>query len=97
MAAQPGMDEEPLYPSEPGRLDDMAGAQALSMKAQTWTGRQTGSSSSANWASREVEYGDAPSSTMVQLYGVVKAPLTGKAPQTGEHAKRIVDERQAGA
>jgi general stress protein 26 len=43
----------------------------------------------------KAEYWDAPSSTMVQLYGVVKASLTGKAPQ-GEHAKLLVDERQAG-
>jgi hypothetical protein len=34
---------------------------------------------------------------MVQLYGVVKATLIGKAPQAGEHAKRIVDDRQTGA
>jgi hypothetical protein len=33
---------------------------------------------------------------MVHLYGVVKATLTGKAPRTGEHAKLVVDERQAG-
>jgi general stress protein 26 len=45
----------------------------------------------------KAEYWDASSSTMVQLYGVVKATLTGKAPQAGEHAKLIVDERQAGA
>jgi general stress protein 26 len=45
----------------------------------------------------KAEYWDAPSSTMVQLYGVVKATLTGKAPQAGEHAKLIVDERQTGA
>ena len=45
----------------------------------------------------KAEYWDPPSSTMVQLYGVVKATLTGKAPQAGEHAKLIVDERQAGA
>jgi general stress protein 26 len=45
----------------------------------------------------KAEYWDAPSSTMVQLYGVVKATLTGKAPQAGEHAKLAVDERQAGA
>jgi general stress protein 26 len=44
----------------------------------------------------KAEYWDAPSSTMVQLYGVVKATLTGKAPQAGEHAKLIVDERQTG-
>lgn len=44
----------------------------------------------------KAEYWDAPSSTMVQLYGVVKATLTGKALQAGEHAKLIVDERQAG-
>ena len=44
----------------------------------------------------EAEYWDAPSSTMVQLYGVVKATLTGKALQAGEHAKLIVDERQTG-
>jgi general stress protein 26 len=43
----------------------------------------------------KAEYWDAPSSTMVQLYGVVKASLTGTAPQ-GEHAKLLVDERQAG-
>jgi general stress protein 26 len=45
----------------------------------------------------KAEYWDPPSSTMVQLYGVVKATLTGKAPQAGAHAKLIVDERQAGA
>ncbi len=45
----------------------------------------------------KAEYWDAPSSTMVQLYGVVKATLTGKTPQAGEHAKLVVDERQAGA
>jgi general stress protein 26 len=44
----------------------------------------------------KAEYWDAPASTMVQLYGVVKATLTGKAPQAGEHAKLLVDERQAG-
>jgi general stress protein 26 len=44
----------------------------------------------------KAEYWDAPSSTMVHLYGVVKATLTGKAPRAGEHAKLIVDERQAG-
>jgi general stress protein 26 len=44
----------------------------------------------------KAEYWDAPSSTMVHLYGVVKATLTGKAPRTGEHAKLVVDERQAG-
>ena len=44
----------------------------------------------------KAEYWDAPSSTMVQLYGLVKAALTGKAPQAGEHAKLVVDERQAG-
>jgi general stress protein 26 len=43
-----------------------------------------------------VEYWDAPSSTMVQLLGVVKATLTGESPQPGEHAKLVVDERQAG-
>lgn len=43
-----------------------------------------------------VEYWDAPSSTMVQLFGVVKATLTGHSPQPGEHAKLVVDERQAG-
>jgi general stress protein 26 len=42
------------------------------------------------------EYWDTPSSTMVHLYGVVKATLTGKAPQAGEHAKLLVDDRQAG-
>jgi hypothetical protein len=42
------------------------------------------------------EYWDAPSSTMVNLYGVVKATLTGKGSQAGEHAKLVVDERQAG-
>jgi general stress protein 26 len=44
----------------------------------------------------KAEYWDEPSSTMIQLYGVVKATLTGKAPQAGEHAKLVVDERQAG-
>jgi general stress protein 26 len=44
----------------------------------------------------KAEYWDAPSSTMVQLFGVVKATLTGQPPQPGEHAKLIVDERQAG-
>jgi general stress protein 26 len=44
----------------------------------------------------KAEYWDAPSSTMVRFYGVVKATLTGKAPQAGEHAKLIVDERQTG-
>jgi general stress protein 26 len=42
------------------------------------------------------EYWDAPSSTMVQLFGVVKAALTGQSPQPGDHAKLVVDERQAG-
>jgi general stress protein 26 len=44
----------------------------------------------------KAEYWDAPSSTMVYLYGVVKATLKGKGPQAGEHAKLVVDERQAG-
>ena len=44
----------------------------------------------------KAEYWDAAASTMLQLYGVVKAILTGKAPQAGEHAKLLVDERQAG-
>jgi general stress protein 26 len=44
----------------------------------------------------KAEYWDAPSSTMVQLFGVVKATLTGRPPQSGEHAKLVVDERQAG-
>jgi general stress protein 26 len=43
-----------------------------------------------------VEYWDAPLNTMIQLYGIMKATLTGKAPQAGEHAKLIVDERQTG-
>jgi hypothetical protein len=47
-------------------------------------------------AVEQAEYWDAPSSTMVYLYGVVKATLTGKGPQAGEHAKLVVDERQAG-
>ena len=42
------------------------------------------------------EYWDTPSSTMVQLFGVVKATLTGRAPEPGDHAKLVVDERQAG-
>ena len=45
----------------------------------------------------KAEYWDAPSSAMVQLYGAVKATLTGQAPQAGEHAKLVVDERQTGA
>jgi general stress protein 26 len=44
----------------------------------------------------KAEYWDAPSSTMVQLFGVVKATLTGQPSQPGEHGKLIVDERQAG-
>ena len=44
----------------------------------------------------KAEYWDAAASAMVQLYGVVKATLTGKAPPAGEHAKLLVDERQAG-
>jgi general stress protein 26 len=44
----------------------------------------------------EAEYWDAPSSTMVQLFGIMKATLTGQPPQSGEHAKLAVDERQAG-
>ena len=44
----------------------------------------------------KAEYWDAAASTMVQFYGLVKATLTGKAPQAGEHAKLLVDERQAG-
>jgi general stress protein 26 len=44
----------------------------------------------------KAEYWNAPSNTMVQLYGVVKATLTGKALQAGEHAKLLVDERQTG-
>jgi hypothetical protein len=42
------------------------------------------------------EYWDAPSSTMIQLFGVVKATLTGQSPEPGDHAKLVVDERQAG-
>jgi general stress protein 26 len=42
------------------------------------------------------EHWDAPSSTMVRLFGVVKATLTGQAPEPGDHAKLVVDERQAG-
>jgi general stress protein 26 len=45
----------------------------------------------------KAEYWDVPSSTMVQLYGVVKATLTGQPPRQGENTKLIVDERQAGA
>lgn len=45
----------------------------------------------------KAEYWDVPSSTMVQLYGVMKATLTGERPQQGEHTKVIVDERQASA
>ena len=45
----------------------------------------------------KAEYWDAPSSTMVQLFGVVKATLTGQPPRPGETAKLLVDERQAGA
>jgi hypothetical protein len=45
----------------------------------------------------KAEYSDVPSSTMVQLFGVMKATLTGQPPQPGETAKLIVDERQAGA
>jgi hypothetical protein len=44
----------------------------------------------------KAEYWDTPSSTMVQLFGVVKATLTGQPSQPGEHGKLIVDERQAG-
>ena len=44
----------------------------------------------------QAEYWDAPSSAMVQLFGVVKASLTGQPPRPGEHAKLLVDERQAG-
>jgi general stress protein 26 len=47
-------------------------------------------------AVEQAEYWDAPSSTMVYLYGVVKTTLTGKGPQAGEHAKLVVDERQTG-
>jgi general stress protein 26 len=42
------------------------------------------------------EYWDAPSSTMVNLYKGLKATLTGKGAEAGEHAKLVVDERQAG-
>jgi general stress protein 26 len=45
----------------------------------------------------QAEYWDVPSSAMVQLFGVVKATLTGQPSQTGEHAKLAVDERQTGA
>jgi general stress protein 26 len=45
----------------------------------------------------KAEYWDTPSSTMVQLFGVVKATLTGQPPRPGETAKVLVDERQAGA
>jgi general stress protein 26 len=45
----------------------------------------------------KAEYWDAPSSAMVQLYGVVKATPTGKSPPAGENAKLIVDERRASA
>lgn len=33
------------------------------------------------------EYWDSPSSTMVHLYGYVKATLTGKPPHPGDHEK----------
>src|SRR6266511_1777564 len=39
----------------------------------------------------KAEYWDVPSSTMVQLFGVMKATLTGQPPQPGETAKLIVD------
>ena len=45
----------------------------------------------------KAEYWDAPSSTMVQLFGVMKATITGQPPGSGETAKLIVDERRAGA
>jgi general stress protein 26 len=35
----------------------------------------------------QAEYWDAPSSTMLQAYGYVKALLTGAPPHPGEHAK----------
>ena len=35
----------------------------------------------------QAEYWDAPSSTMVYLYGYVKAVATGESPKPGEHAK----------
>jgi general stress protein 26 len=35
----------------------------------------------------QAEYWDAPSSTMVYLYGYVKAVATGASPHPGEHAK----------
>lgn len=41
------------------------------------------------------EYWDAPSSAMVRLFGVVKATLTGQPSESGDHAKLVVDERQA--
>jgi general stress protein 26 len=44
----------------------------------------------------QAEYWDAPSNTMIQLFGVMKATLTGQPPQQGAHAKLVVDERQVG-
>lgn len=35
----------------------------------------------------KAEYWDAPSSTVVYLYGYAKAKLTGKSPKPGEHEK----------
>ncbi|MBF9253626.1 pyridoxamine 5'-phosphate oxidase family protein [Pontibacter sp. 172403-2] len=35
----------------------------------------------------KAEYWDAPSSTMVQLYGMAKAALTGERPDAGENKK----------
>jgi general stress protein 26 len=38
----------------------------------------------------QAEYWDAPNSTVVQLYGYVKAALTGKPPEMGENRKVAV-------
>ncbi len=35
----------------------------------------------------KAEYWDSPSSTVVQLYGMAKAALTGESPDLGEHKK----------
>jgi len=39
---------------------------------------------------QQAEYWDAPNSTVVQLYGHVKAALTGKTPEAGENRKVAV-------
>ena len=39
---------------------------------------------------QQAEYWDAPNSTMIMLYGYVKARLTGKSPHPGENVKVAV-------